>query len=245
VQILTPEALRASAVGSLSPDKPRLSTAAEQRGALRGERGEGGRQEGGKQGQGLVRPRPNTVQVNDEEVPVSPEALHRALVEGVGYVHWGYAPTGLRRKSKQGASKGVPGTILPTLLYFDEKGRVDGLGLPAPLVSRTGAACVGVVTRGQVVVPRSCTSLSSIAVRSAGESDRDDVSKGSKPARRSATTLEAALLKFEKSKGAHVVAEGLGAGDSKGGDASSNMSCRSVGGHGITSAAAGAVVEQV
>ena len=79
-----------------------------------------------------------------EEQIVSPDSLHRSLVEscGVGYMHWGHAPTELRIKKDDrvknagAARQGAAGVILPTLLSFDDaRGapRVDGLGLPAPL----------------------------------------------------------------------------------------------------------------
>ena len=85
-----------------------------------------------------------------EEQIVSPDSLHRSLVEscGVGYMHWGHAPTELRVKKDDrvknagAARQGAAGVILPTLLSFDDaRGapRVDGLGLPAPLAGMARA----------------------------------------------------------------------------------------------------------
>ena len=102
-----------------------------------------------------TRRRPDPVQVEASSswaVVRSPDSVHRTLVESCGYVHWGHAPTGLRHKQekeerlKNGANNkagAANGAILPTLLYFNDSPRIDGLGLPAPLLHK-GANSSGV-----------------------------------------------------------------------------------------------------
>jgi len=88
----------------------------------------------------------------------------------------------LRKKVVKG------GTILPTLLFFDESARIDGLGLPAPL-ARQGAGT------SSLAAPRASTGVALRGSRGEGSKIAD---------RRRASTLTGVVGSTQEAKGGNA-----------------------------------------
>ena len=109
---------------------------------------------------------------------------------GSGYVHWGHAPTVLRKQlgkdqSKRAGGRRKPGkrpppqALLPSLLWFQGAARVDGLGLPAPLVNGNLSSQVSNVGSGQQTTSDRRTPIHDSSVTASTVIRRNSISEGS------------------------------------------------------------------